>query len=473
MVKETGKETGKAIIFGFALGLLLPTRGLTQTTIATCPALVEKIDRIIDQPQFRPAHWGILVQTTAKTSSKTPDKTTLYQRNSDQLLIPASNAKLLTTAAALQKFGPNYRRTTALYDQGNGNFTLIGQGDPSFGEAQLQDLARQLKAQKIDRISRLSLQEGSIGGPLTHPNWEWGDLQSGYAPRINSLILNQNAIELRLTPQTLGKPLQWEWVTDTDRTTPPFTIDNQTRTVNQPLEEFTEGSINGNILQLRGQLQVGAEADTLSVAIPDPGEQFAQRLRQEFSRQGITIDHLSVRHQQNPSPKNPPIAAIQSPTIAALIQTANQTSNNLYAEILLRWLNSQGLTELQTQLQSLGITSSSYQLVDGSGLSRQDLVTPTALVALLQIMGNNPTYRASLAQSATSGTLKNRLKDLPPGQIQAKTGYLTAALGLSGYANGPEPRTFSILLNHSTLDLATQRNSIDGIAKAIATTPCP
>ncbi len=469
------------IKLGLALGFLsLPVPALAQTAPDTCPALVKKIDRIIDQPQFRPAHWGIFVQGLDKTSDKTSAKTTLYQRNNDQLFIPASNAKLLTTAAALQKLGPNYRRTTAIYDQGNGNFSLIGQGDPSFGDAQLQNLARQLKAKKIDRITHLSLQEGSIGGPLINPNWEWGDLQSGYAPRINSLIINQNAIELRLMPQALGKPLQWEWVNEIDRTTQPFTIDNQTRTVSKSLEEFTEGSIDGSILQLRGQLQVGAEADTLSVAIPHPSAQFAQRLRQTFARQGITIDNLSVEHLQNPgpSPKNPPIAAVKSPTLAALIQTANQTSNNLYAEILLRWLTNgdieTALTELNTQLQTMGIAPISYQLVDGSGLSRQDLVTPTALVTLLQFMSTNLTYRASLAQSGTSGTLKNRLRDLPPNQqIQAKTGYINGALGLSGYTKSAKPRTFSILLNHSKLDVAIARHSIDQVAMAIATTLCP
>jgi serine-type D-Ala-D-Ala carboxypeptidase/endopeptidase (penicillin-binding protein 4) len=431
---------------------------------ALCPELAQKIDGIISAPAFNQARWGILVSSA---------KQNIYTRNADQLFIPASNVKLLTTAAALKKLGPDYRRSTTIVQDSANNLRLIGQGDPSFGDPQAQDLANQLKARGISRIPLLTLENIAIGSPTINPNWEWGDLQAGFAPRINSLIFDQNAIEITVTPTRPGQPLQWS----SDKTIA-LTIDNQTRTVGLSDEEFTEGSIEGNVLQIRGQLRLGGDPDTFSVAIPNPSEHFAQRLRQRFAESGVAIDKTSITTEKatdKTTDKTTVLASVDSPPVSDLIKTANQNSTNLYAEILLRWLATgdldSGLKALQTQLD---LPREHYHLVDGSGLSRQDLVTPQALVTLLRSHLPNPAYRNSLAQSAQHGTLKNRLPQLTPGQIQAKTGYITGALALSGYADRPnrQPLIFSILLNHSQQDLLTQRNAIDAVAAAIARSTC-
>jgi serine-type D-Ala-D-Ala carboxypeptidase/endopeptidase (penicillin-binding protein 4) len=425
-----------------------------------CYELAQKIDGIISKPAFNQARWGILVST--------PDQN-VYSRNAYQLFIPASNAKLLTTAAALRKLGPDYRRSTTIVQDGANHLRLIGQGDPSFGDPQAQDLARQLKARGISRIPLLTLEDSAIGSPQINPNWEWGDLQAGFAPRINSLIFDQNAIVITTAPTSPGQPLRW-----TSDKTLALTIDNQTRTVGLSDEEFTEGSIEGNVLRIRGQLRLGGDPDTFAVAIPNPSEHFAQRLRQSFADAGVTIDKTTITPEKA-TDKTTVLASVDSPPVSELIKTANQNSTNLYAEILLRWLATgdldSGLKTLQTQLD---LPTDQYHLVDGSGLSRQDLVTPQALVTLLRSHRTNPTYRKSLAQSAQRGTLKNRLPQLAPGQIQAKTGYITGALALSGYANRPnkQPLIFSILLNHSQQDFLVQRNAIDAVATAIAQSTC-
>jgi serine-type D-Ala-D-Ala carboxypeptidase/endopeptidase (penicillin-binding protein 4) len=427
-----------------------------------CYELSQKIDEIISKPAFNQARWGILVSTKDQN---------IYTRNAYQLFIPASNAKLLTTAAALKKLGPDYRRSTTIVQAGANHLRLIGQGDPSFGDPQAQDLARQLKARGISRIPLLTLEDSAIGSPTTNPNWEWGDLQAGFAPRINSLIFDQNAIEITVTPTSPGQPLQWQWAS---KTPPALTIDNQTRTVGLSDEEFTEGSITGNVLQIRGQLRLGGDPDTFSVAIPNPSEHFAQRLRQSFAASGVAIDRTTITPEKT-TEKTTVLASVDSPSVSDLIKTANQNSTNLYAEILLRWLATgdldSGLKALQTQLD---LPRAHYHLVDGSGLSRQDLVTPQALVTLLRSHLTTIPYRNSLAQSAQLGTLKNRLPQLAPGQIQAKTGYITGALALSGYADRPngQPLIFSILLNHSQQDFLVQRNAIDAVATAIAQSTC-
>jgi serine-type D-Ala-D-Ala carboxypeptidase/endopeptidase (penicillin-binding protein 4) len=449
---------------GFAICLAgaMPVQARDVPPPGVCYELSQKIDGIISKPAFNQARWGILVGTKEQN---------IYTRNADQLFIPASNAKLLTTAAALKKLGPDYRRSTTIVQTGANHLRLIGQGDPSFGDPQAQDLARQLKARGISRIPLLTLEDSAIGSPTTNPNWEWGDLQAGFAPRINSLIFDQNAIEITVTPTSPGQPLQWQW---TSKTPPALSIDNQTRTVGLSDEEFTEGSVTGNVLQIRGQLRLGGDPDTFSVAIPNPSEHFAQRLRQSFAASGVAIDRTTITLEKA-TDKPTILASVDSPTVSDLIKTANQNSTNLYAEILLRWLATgdldSGLKALQTQLD---LPREHYHLVDGSGLSRQDLITPQALVTLLRSHLTHPTFRQSLAQSAQLGTLKNRLPQLAPGQIQAKTGYITGALALSGYADRPgrQPLIFSILLNHSQQDFLVQRNAIDAVATAIAQSTC-
>jgi serine-type D-Ala-D-Ala carboxypeptidase/endopeptidase (penicillin-binding protein 4) len=441
-----------------------------------CPALHRKITPIILDQQFTEAHWGIHITTLSGE--------TLYSNNFLQNFIPASNAKLLTTAAALQALGPDHQRATTIIQESPTAFRLISPGDPSFGDNQAQDLARQLKAQGITKLPILYLEDS----PGLNPLWEWGDLQSGYGARANRLIYNQNAITVELKPQALGQPLQWSWRDPS--ITLPLTVINQTRTIGPTEEEFTEGRIEGDRVILTGQLQTGADPDSLAVAIPNPGQHYADRLSQAFRTAGVTIDRTTITAPTRTS--KPHLATVKTPKLGELIKITNQTSNNLYAETLLQWLTppdltapdlspnspsdlAPALTALQKHLTTikLGLPPSSYKLTDGSGLSRQNLVTPSTLTQLLQSFALDRPFRDSLPQSGSKGSLKDRFSPYP-GQIQAKTGYLTGALALSGYTNPPtgQPRIFSILLNHSQLPVLTQRNQIDAIATAILTTDC-
>ncbi|NJM49250.1 MAG: hypothetical protein HC860_26280, partial [Alkalinema sp. RU_4_3] len=267
-----------------------------------CPALHQKIDPIIQDRQFFEAHWGIQVKTLKGI--------VLYSHNDLQNFIPASNAKLLTTAAALQALGPDHQRATTIIQESPTHFRLISPGDPSFGDTQAQDLARQLKAQGITNLPLLYLEDS----PGLNPRWEWGDLQAGYGARANRLIYNQNAIDIDLKPQALGHPLQWTW--SNSKITLPLTVINQTRTVGPTEEEFTAGRIEGDRLILTGQLQTGSDTDKLSIAIPNPGQHYADRLTQAFRSEAspsiappLTPTHSPFkqppRNHQNPQTPRP------------------------------------------------------------------------------------------------------------------------------------------------------------------------
>ncbi|PLZ93031.1 D-alanyl-D-alanine carboxypeptidase/D-alanyl-D-alanine-endopeptidase, partial [Fischerella thermalis CCMEE 5196] len=169
-----------------------------------------------------------------------------------------------------------------------------------------------------------------------------------------------------------------------------------------------------------------------------------------------------------------------------LLIEINQNSNNLYAEAILRALAIKktplpnqatadtALEVLKTTLTQMGVNSTGYALVDGSGLSRKNLISPEALVQTLQAMANSPQasiFRASLPVAGVNGTLKNRFQNTPAAKIvQAKTGTLTGAISLSGYINPPKygPLVFSIIVNQTDQPASIVRKAIDEIVVSLA-----
>ena len=180
----------------------------------------------------------------------------------------------------------------------------------------------------------------------------------------------------------------------------------------------------------------------------------------------ITVSSTRLVLGQNPN-NLPEISAIDSPTIGELISETNQRSNNVYAEVLLRSIGrthpehaisnedtiNLGIALVKQRLTEMGVDSQAYKIRDGSGLSRHNLVAPTAFTQLLSAMATTPDgqiYRASLPIAGISGSLKNRLKGtLAQGIVSAKTGSMSGVVSLSGYINPPQysPLVFSIILN--------------------------
>ena len=466
---------------GIVIGLLT-LLGTSSAVVAQIPAvsgnicavdLGAKIDAIANRAEFSRSRWGILIQPLSST-------TTLYSRDAQKYFIPASNVKLLTTAAALQKLGANFRIETSVYSGENGNLYIAGRGDPSLAEAQLQDLAQQLKRRGISQVNELIGDDSYFQGNAVHPNWEWEDAQAGYGAPINSLMFNQNAIELILSPQAIGQPLKVTFAQP--KLTNQWRIENKSVTVGQNESEFIEvGRDFGQpMLQVRGNLRVGAESESAYVAVVNPAHHFLQQFQQSLEAEGIAVKQaLVVSNSRNLTQK---LATIESPPMAELVKETNRESNNVYAEVLLRLLGKVtgkmpgpqedtmevGLQELKTTLTQLGVNPDSYVLVDGSGLSRHNLISPEALVQTLRLMANSPlgsVYRASLPVAGESGTLKNRFNTPNRVILQAKTGTLSSVAALSGYVEVPnyEPLVFSIMVNQSDRSAAQVRAAIDEI----------
>jgi serine-type D-Ala-D-Ala carboxypeptidase/endopeptidase (penicillin-binding protein 4) len=447
--------------------------------------LASEIDAIVARPEYQRARWGILVETRSPPAQQE----TLYAREAERYFIPASNVKLLTTAAALSELGAAHSFRTSVYqvaDQPEVILRLVGRGDPGLTDADLQQLAQQIARRGIRQIDRLIVDDRYFRGEGISPSWAWEDVQAGYGAPATSFMLNQNAIELTLTPQTLGQPLRVTWQDPIEAAH--WQVENQSTTVAPPTSEAIQLTRQGqpSILRVQGQLQAGSDATTESIAVPEPTQYFVRHFRQALATVGINLRQIeTVNDDHEAIGAETEIAAIASPPLATLLIETNQSSNNLYAEALLRQLGTvvateetsslaAGLTVVAESLSALGIDASGYVLADGSGLSRHNLSSPAALVQTLQTMANSPhaeLYRESLAIAGISGTLRNRFVDTPvQGNLFGKTGAMSGVAALSGYLEPVDypPLVFSILVNQFEQPVREVRTAIDEIVLQLA-----
>jgi D-alanyl-D-alanine carboxypeptidase/D-alanyl-D-alanine-endopeptidase (penicillin-binding protein 4) len=491
------------IISGFMLWVARPALANSQQEVFTpgettvsqvsqtlCPAqLGTAIEAVLRQPQWHRARWGLLIQAL---TTDLP----LYAREAEQYFLPASNAKLLTTAAALHRLGSDYRIRTSIFRVNPEHIVLklpnqlpsanptilqlVGRGDPSLTTASLQDLAQQLSRQGVRQIDLLLVDNQYFRGEAMNATWAWEDLQSGDAVPINSLILNQNATELQLIPQRSGQPLKLQWNEPGNATG--WRVRNDSLTVKPEIEEFVDIKANpvSSVLQIEAHLQVGSLPEVVGIPISNPTQHFIQQFRQALNRQQIAIARTELTDQPMTTAETE-VAFVESPPLSTLLAEVNQNSNNLYAEALLRVLGTlqplkadettadSGLDIIKTTLKSLGVDPNSYHLVDASGLSRQNLVSPQALVQTLASMARRSTatpFQAALASAGKTGTLKNRFRATPSvAQVLAKSGTLNGIGALSGYVFNPnfQPLIFSILVNQSDQPPAAIRRAIDEI----------
>jgi D-alanyl-D-alanine carboxypeptidase/D-alanyl-D-alanine-endopeptidase (penicillin-binding protein 4) len=465
--------------------------GKPESANSLCPAkLGAAIESVTNRPQFSRGRWGILIQTLS--SSKT-----LYSRDAQKYFVPASNVKLLTTAAALHHLGSKFRIRTSVYGTRDGSLRVVGRGDPSLTDAQLKELAQQLSRLGIRQVSQLIAEDNYFHGLAVNPSWEWEDVQVDYGAPVNSLILNQNAVVLTLLPRQLGQPLQAIWADPAEVTRWRIQNESVTTQPSKPALLNLSRDLPGAVIKITGQLSVNSEPESVALAVIDPTKHFLRHFRAALASEGIKENTDARRYTQisdiigvSTRSALPELAAVESPPLSQLLMETNQNSNNLYAEALLRTLSVQalpslvakvgdtpaptdstemGLRVVKSILTKLGVDPGGYVLADGSGLSRHNLVSPEAIAQTLRAMAQlpeAPVYRASLPLAGISGTLRNRFRDTPAqGIVQAKSGTMSGVVALAGYVDAPDyqPLVFSIIVNQSDQSAETIRQAIDEI----------
>ena len=446
---------------------------------ALCPAqLGGAIDRITQRSSLANVRWSISIQTLGDSAR------TLYTRNAMTLLAPASNNKLLTTAAALKALGAQYRFRTAVYGDSTqpnlATLRIVGHGDPSLTIAQLVTLAQQLQQKGVQQVEQLIGHDTYFRGAATNPYWDADDTLQGYGAPVNSLMLNQNGIGLTLVPQQVGQPLRVQWDDPTDASS--WRVSNQSVTVSASGGEFVDAVrvSNQRLIRVSGQLRAGSEAEPIAVSIPNPGNYLVDKFRTALTNANITIQRSTVVKTTPAPPGQIELAAIESAPLAQLLVETNRESNNTYAEMLLKTLGAvqtpnnldataSGIAAVKATLTPLGVNPAGYSMVDGSGLASRDRASAAALVQTLQAMAQSPDapiYRNSLAIAGVNGTLKNRFRNTAvQGKLQGKTGTISGVVALSGYLTPPNHPdvVLSILTNYSGASTTTVRGAVDEI----------
>ena len=451
--------------------------------------LPQAVGRILADPAVSQAHWGISVVGLNGTS--------IYKLNDGQYFNPASNAKLLTTAAAFALLPSGLTFTTLVSSDApigsagdiRGDITIFGVGDPNISArtmpynmktertgpplAALEDIADQIVRHGVHSVS------GDIVGDDTWfvyerygSGWSWDDLQWGYGAPVSALSVNDNEVYLSAMPASqAGQNAVISWTP----ATPYYAVENSliTSTAGDPTKPGVERSPGSLTVRIFGATPVGQQGLHTAMSIEDPAEYAARSLRAMLLARGVQIsgkaraqhrpsvdtgDFLSL--QQAPVTLHPiTIQTVQSagagpnvlashisPPLGDDLVVTNKVSQNLHAEITLRTLGKfessdgsllEGTRVVRQFLISAGVAPNDFVLFDGCGLSVQDLVTPRSFTTLLAYAARQPwgdAYRASLPVGGVDGSLSGRFKQASlDGKVFAKTGTLGEARALSGY----------------------------------------
>jgi len=468
-------------------------RALFLVLAALCPAetLEHRLDRLLEAG---PGKYFAGVEVLSLESKKI-----LFKYNDDFLFMPASNMKVLTTALALLRLGPDYRFTTRLLREPSGDLVLVGSGDPSLS-GRVYPYAKDSGSGPPLRALE-ALADRAVAAGLTHvdgdvvgddrlypwapypPSWTEDDKIREYGAPVSALTLNDNTLTLIIQPGAEpGDPAQISLSPAIEY----YAVDNRIVTVQKGGEAHIRISKvqNSRQLLLWGSMPVGHPPFGDTLAVDDPALFAAEALYDALVRRGVAITgkavarHRSVSDDYDPGPALE-LASRVSPPLVQLLQVTDKTSQNLHAELMLREVGrvtrfmgtrEAGLEEMATMFKEAGASAGDARLEDGSGLARNVMVAPRLMTRILTYLYQSK-YREAfislLPVGGEDGTLKNRMKDNPAADgIHAKTGTLSRAIALSGYALSKTQGwlAFSIIVNSFNAPPSDVRKWIDKIA---------
>jgi len=416
----------------------------------------------------------------------------LYERNPDLSLNPASNEKLLTSAAALAKLGPEYRFSTRVLASApvkdgvlRGDLTLQGGGDPVLTTEHLAALADRVHAAGIRRVTgKLLADDYRYDAERLGNGWNSDDEPFYYSAQISALSVNRNVLTVDVSPgPEPGAPV----IVGVQPVPDHMKILSSAVTGapgSQTRIDVTRQRAR-NEVRVTGSIAAGAQPVMGErVTVEEPQLYAAALFRHLLAERGVRVEGPTERGKTADGAAV--IAAHESEPLSSIVARLNKPSDNLIAEMLLKELGyavkqsgsaSAGGDVIEGWLKDIGIDTGGVRVRDGSGLSRLDLVTARAVSELLIHASKQPwkdVFVASLPIGGVDGTLRNRMKGTPAEKnVRAKTGTLTHVTALSGYvttASG-EPLVFSILINNypgpSTGPMGSKRIE-DLIATALA-----
>jgi D-alanyl-D-alanine carboxypeptidase/D-alanyl-D-alanine-endopeptidase (penicillin-binding protein 4) len=511
----TAQELSKKAVCCGAPG---PTQTIDEAFDASSEAARKFRDRavgILNGSQTAKGDWGILI-VDAK------DGHLLFAENADRYFVPASNMKLFTTALALATLGPDFKFKTTIEASSpvgpngklHGSIYLVGRGDPNLSnrkfpfegkeefdgppEKVIAELAGQVIAAGVKDIDGDVVGDDSYFPRERYPSgWEIDDMVWEFGAAVSSIIVNDNAVSLTLTPgDAAGASVQSEL----SPMTADFRVNNLVVTSAAAVKaDLTlKREPGSNTVTIMGTLPANSKPRKLLLAVQEPALHAAQLLKRILEEKGVVVRgtaRMKAEKDSSADGKTQIILATHtSVPLGDAVKLVNKISQNLHTESLLRTsaeeacshappaavaqdcksLTSDDYATFAAKFYSdAGIVVGDVVQTDGSGLSRHDLATPRSFVALLRYaMTQNwfGAYFDSLPVAGVDGTLEDRMKNLAgAARIHAKTGSLQHVRTRSGYAELPNGRRliFSFMSNNMGSKGHEATEALDALSAAM------
>ena len=452
-------------------------------------SLEQRLDKLLTDEFYQQATIGVAIYDL------TADKM-LYVHNEKRLCRPASNMKLLTTATALTVLKSDYNFKTGLFYTGEinegrltGDVYLVGGFDPELTTEDLDNLILKLKTSGINHIEGNLYLDASMSDSIFWGKaWSWDDDLEAFQPYMSPIPLNKGAVKLIITPALPDSAPIIKTVPESSF----IEVVNRVTTVKKNAEtpqnslKFSREYINQqskNLVVVSGVIAANAKPYEKMISLKNPYSYaltlFAEKIQEHFPESVIEKTGFTKL------PADAKNLGYVTHSLEDVIRKANKESDNLNAEMMLYALGykqnsaepatiEKGIAVVQKFISQLGFEPKNYRIVDGSGLSNQNYLSPELLVGLLKYMHKSSDFeifRKSLPVAGQDGTLANRLKSaVTMKKISAKTGSLTGITTLSGYAASRNGNllAFSIMIQNFTEKSAfVAVNYIDKICEAM------
>lgn len=406
----------------------------------------------------------------------------IYRSYSGLLLQPASNLKIVTTSFALHSLGKSYLFTTPFEFAGVqksdsliGDLVVVGKGDPIISTSDLDSVAQVIHDDGISTVTGDLVIDISRFDSLQWGNgWMWDDEPEPYAMFIGPAELDHDVVDVSVSLDSLGNGLDISITPETSF----IKIRNETREGDLDSIDVTREMIHGtNTIVASGTYTRGFPTEDYQFSVRHPAHYFGTVFRELLAKRGVVVlgKLVVTRRYEDHDPR------VQAFTLAHGIDTVvtytNKNSDNLGAECILRQVpmdigevgSAQNAIKLEQDFLTLcGVDTTQYHIVDGSGVSHYNLITPNAIVHVLNYdldQSYKDVFINSLPIAGVDGTLKDRMtQDFVSGKLHAKTGSIAGVRTLSGYVFIPgDTLVFSMMMQNMAWDSDTMRTLQDSI----------
>jgi D-alanyl-D-alanine carboxypeptidase/D-alanyl-D-alanine-endopeptidase (penicillin-binding protein 4) len=470
--------------------------GCASRTPAAIPPRLDPLDQLRQDlsqatrsPGVQRASWGIVVHSLDRQER-------LFELNPRTLFVPASVAKLVSAATAADAVGWDYRFETTLNATGpiidgvlSGDLLIVGSGDPTIGGRAGDDLLHLVNAVKAAGIRRIDGRvigdDDAVEEPRPQLAWAWDDLGYTAGALFGALNLAENRMTVTVTPgQAAGAAAAL--TVEPHAAYRPLANRVATGQPGAAQALWPEQRPGESYLTVAGTIPAGAPPARLNVAVGNPTFWFASVFRLRLQQQGVEVSGEAWDIDDvTPAPDRASATVLythRSHPLSEIVQPMLKESINLYGEALMRLnaapgvfpTNDAALDGVRRRLDAWGIAAGAQQVVDGSGLSRRDVISPEALLMVLQRM-HDPTLQSpfmmALPVAGVDGTLDGRMRDTPAaGNVRAKTGTMSNIRSLAGYVTtrDGERLAFVAMINNFEGTGAAANQALDAIAIRLA-----